>query len=76
MTRQDYPYIRAWGRMMNSTEADVEAQIRRAKKNLAPNDALFYSETLRQWQRFSDMPSGPNRWTIGELAKEFIGENG
>ena len=40
----DYPYIRAWGRLLGSMEYYIDDQIALARKEGAPADATFRSD--------------------------------
>jgi hypothetical protein len=39
--KQDYPYIRAWGRMMGSMPYYIEDRVAEARKDRAPQDATY-----------------------------------
>ena len=38
---EDYPWIRQWGRLMNSPRSYVDDEIAHARADLAPHNALF-----------------------------------
>ena len=50
----DYPYIRAWGRLLGSSDYYVEDQIAKAKREQAPYDAIFKTEG-EDWSTFSEL---------------------
>ena len=41
MSGQNYPYIRAWARLMGSHAFYVSAQVERANREGAPADAIY-----------------------------------
>ena len=65
---KDYPYIRAWGRMMGSNWSYVEDQMARARVDRAPADAIYKRDT--GWVRFSEVTEGSVKDTMERLMKE------
>jgi hypothetical protein len=49
----DYLYIRAWGRMMGSNYSYIADQVSEARKEKAPEDALYKSSETGRWQTMS-----------------------
>jgi hypothetical protein len=49
-----YPYIRAWGKMMQSYDYYIESQIRDAIASKAPVDAIYRRDD-GSWSRFADI---------------------
>ena len=50
----DYPYIRAWGRLLGSFDYYIEDQIAEAKRDRAPYDAIFKTGE-EDWSTFSEL---------------------
>ena len=51
----DYPYIRAWEYMRNSTPALVALRIKRAQEMNAPEDAVYERQQAGGWRRLQDI---------------------
>ena len=51
MTKQQYPYIRAWGVLMGSYEYYVKMQIEQALSDQAPQDAIYKYHDNGRWHR-------------------------
>jgi len=54
MTTDDYPYIRAWGRMMRSHTKYIEQQIEQARADDAPPNAA-YQDRSGLWRTTDDI---------------------
>jgi hypothetical protein len=52
--RKVYPYIKAWGRMMQSYDYYINGQVELAQKENAPQDAI-YRGSDGTWSRFGDI---------------------
>jgi hypothetical protein len=50
----DYLYIRAWGRMMGSNLSYIADQVSEARKEKAPEDALYKSSETGRWETMSN----------------------
>jgi hypothetical protein len=70
MSKHDsYPYIRAWGQMMRSSNFYIEDQIALARKENAPLDATWRGLNGK-WHCLSDMAErNPNKTLITAYAK-------
>jgi hypothetical protein len=51
----NYPYIRAWGRLLHSHEYYIESQIADARRERAPADAIYYDFDNSRWATFSEL---------------------
>jgi hypothetical protein len=60
---EDYPYIRKWGRFMGSFVYYIEDQIRQAREDKAPEDAI-YREDNGHWHRASEIKNEDTRRLI------------
>ena len=58
---QQYPFIRAWGKMMRSYDVYIKAQQQMARDENAPWDAIFMSHEGK-WHTFGGI-SNPNTKT-------------
>ena len=58
----DYKYIRAWGHMMGSKDYYIQDQIEQARKDKAPQDAIYW-DGLR-WHVLADVMRQDTRMTI------------
>jgi hypothetical protein len=66
----DYPYIRAWGRMMGSYRYYVEGQLQLARQEKAPQNATYRGE--EGWHTWDDFKgSAVTRLQIEDLVKEM-----
>lgn len=62
----DYPYIRAWGRLLHSFPYYVEGEIEDARRSKAPPDAI-YSRSDGTWRTYRDITSDETRATVDRL---------
>lgn len=67
----DYLYIRAWGRMLGSYADYVNAQLDTARKDKAPQDAIYKSE--HGWRRFTDVTSPFTQRTMKNILRDSFG---
>lgn len=44
-----YPYIQAWGTNLRSFQSFINAEKARAKKDNAPEDAIYFSVERQRW---------------------------
>jgi len=65
---KDYPYIRAWGRMMTSNRPYVQDQEALARVERAPANAIYKGD--EGWKTYDDIVPGDVRHTIDRLVKE------
>ena len=66
----DYKHIRAWGRLMHSYNYYVEAQIDRARKERATQDAIYLSDD-RGWVTFDQISDPVTKQTMERLVSEM-----
>jgi hypothetical protein len=70
MTKKiDFPYIRAWGRMMGSFGSYIELEVDHARQTNAPYDAIY--ERGGKWQTYNDITSYETRRTIWHFVKDL-----
>ena len=65
----DYPHLRAWCRFMGSFEYYTSEQLRLAREENAPADAIYRrTENGRVvWHRYADVTSPETRWTMDNI---------
>ena len=51
----DYAFIRAFGKFTEARESFVDDQVRRARRENAPNDAYAYDEEGKRWKLFAEL---------------------
>lgn len=68
MKKLDYPYIRAWGRMMGSHSYYVDDQVEKARRNKAPQNAVYYN--INSWQTFDKVTNPHTIAVITRLVRE------
>ena len=79
--RPDYPYLRAWSRMMGLKPDFIETQVERARASRAPQTAV-YERTYQEgtafggpaWVDFSEITRADTRATIERIVREDRGE--
>lgn len=54
---QNYPMIRLWGRMLGSMAYYIEDEVKRAKADKAPQDAVYYDMTNKVWHTYREVTS-------------------
>ena len=64
MTSNDYPYIRAWGRMLGSDSYYIDRQVAQARTDGAPPNAV-YRNANGQWQTTDDVVLADSRIALG-----------
>ena len=70
---KDYPYIRAWGRLMHSNWSYVQDQEALARVERAPKTAIFRRED--GWRTWESITEGDVKETIAKVvAMEARGE--
>ena len=74
-TKYHYPYIRAWGNKMGSQSYFIEDQVRLARHENAPADAMWRGVNGK-WHLFSEMLNhNPNKILIANYVKGLEDEN-
>lgn len=58
----EYECIQAWDRMMGSNWDYTLQQIEQARRDKAPEDAIFYSTSKKEWTTLKDVTSNETRW--------------
>ncbi|WP_036262125.1 hypothetical protein [Methylocapsa aurea] len=51
----DYAFIRAYGKFTEAKESYVDDQVRRARRENAPNDAFAYDDENKRWKLFAEL---------------------
>lgn len=67
MSKSDYPYIEAWGRMMNSDPTYVWEQRQQARRDDAPQTAIYWSIDDRRWRTFDDINDANTKSVIARM---------
>lgn len=71
---KNYPYVRAWGAMLRLSSYYIDDQVALARKENAPQDAMWRSVTGR-WHCFHEMTKhNPNRELIAAYVAEVSDE--
>ena len=65
----DYPCIRAWGRLLNSHSYYITDQVAQAKRDNAPADAT-YKDDDGHWRTLKDVTRADTK----TLIERFLGE--
>lgn len=68
----DYPYIRAWGKILGWTDQYTEAVVELARQTRAPNDA-FANTYKGGWHRLDEMTQESTRKQIIKIAEDVYG---
>jgi len=63
----DYQHLRAWGRMMHSNSYYVKIQVEQARKDKAPDDAIYWSEMDERWVTFAEVTDAGTRRRIENM---------
>lgn len=63
VAQADYPYIRAWGRMMGSSHYYIQQEVEKARQMQAPQDAIYERDGV--WAVVDDIRSDETRRAIG-----------
>lgn len=66
----DYKWIRHWGAMMGSQPFYVDAQVERARKEHAPENAIY--RDLDGWKTTADISSSDTVRRLESIAGESI----
>lgn len=61
---KDYPYIRAWGRLMHSNHSYIQDQEALARVEHAPANAIFKRED--GWRTYDDITTGDVKTMVAE----------
>lgn len=83
--KNDYPFIRAWGRVMGSQRTYIEEQVAQAREDNAPEDAIYWRHErepdgrtlriLRVWHTYREVTSLTTRSQMaGYLAELGVKE--
>ena len=66
----DYPYIRAWNRLMNATSDVIENEVAAARKEKAPPTS-FYKRKDGVWEIFEGIVRGETKQQLAELVAKM-----
>jgi hypothetical protein len=64
VTENDYPYIRAWGRMIGSYNSYIQLQVEQARQDGAPDDAIHKKDD-GSWSTTDEITSSTTRRQLG-----------
>lgn len=66
----DYPYIRAWCKLMNVTPDVTEKEVEAARKEKAPQTAVYKSKD-GTWEIFEGIVRGETKQQLAELVAKM-----
>lgn len=66
----DYPYIRAWNRLMNATSNVIENEVAAARKEKAPPTSV-YKRKDGVWEIFEGIVRGETKQQLAELVAKM-----
>jgi hypothetical protein len=66
----DYPYIRAWNRLMNATSDVIENEVAAARKEKAPPTSV-YKRKDGVWEIFEGIVRGETKQQLAELVAKM-----
>ena len=66
----DYPYIRAWNRLMNATSDVIENEVAAARKEKAPPTSV-YKRKDGVWEIFERIVRGETKQQLAELVAKM-----
>ena len=74
MQTKDYPYLRAWCKMMGSYDYYLQAQLEKARKDKAPEDAIYYRNfsQINGWVCFADVTNKDIIDIFNEIMREKV----
>ena len=65
----DYKYVWAWGKLLGSMDYYIDRQIKKAREENAPLDAVYYDNKENKWHTVGDVVS-PTRAEIEQIINE------
>ncbi len=68
--RMDYPYIRAWNKLMNATSDVIENEVAAARKEKAPPTSV-YKRKDGVWEIFEGIVRGETKQQLAELVAKM-----
>jgi hypothetical protein len=69
-TNKDFPYIRAWGRMMGSNQSYIDAEVEKAREENAPPTAIYKNSGNRVgWSTYEDITREDTKHLIDALMR-------
>jgi hypothetical protein len=51
----DYAFIRAYGKFIDARESSVDDEVRRARRENAPNDVFRFDIEEKRWKLFTEL---------------------
>lgn len=66
----DYPFLRAWNRMMGSNADWSAARVALARRENAPADAIYLNHD-GQWERYANISSFMTRSVLDRILAEW-----
>lgn len=66
----DYPYIRAWNKLMNATSDVIENEVAAARKEKAPPTSV-YKRKDGVWEIFEGIVRGETKQQLAELVAKM-----
>lgn len=68
--RMDYPYIRAWNKLMSATSDVIENEVAAARKEKAPPTSV-YKRKDGVWEIFEGIVRGETKQQLAELVAKM-----
>ena len=69
---RDFPYIRAWNRIMGNLSYWTDANLVRARADQASQDAVFYDGTTGKWITLEDMKLEDRPDSFMEMLNSYL----
>lgn len=66
----EYAYIYAWGKMLNSLPGFIDAEIEKAKRDHAPQTAIFQRQD-GSWATFEGIENETSRSTVAAIVRKM-----
>jgi len=63
----DYQHLRAWGSMMHSNSYYLKCQVEAARRDNAPQDAIYYHDGEQRWVTFAEVTDAATRKVIQNM---------
>ena len=67
----DYLYIRAWEKMMGSYHPHLEIQLDKARKDSAPDNAIYCDNYTHRWHTVDDISSEEVKKSVLRIAERI-----
>lgn len=71
MDKLDYIYIRAWHLMTGSYQYYVDMMVSKARRDGAPENAIYYDDRSREWKTVDDIVSPETKAEVTAFAEQL-----